>query len=67
MERYSRRNHGARRHHRVAKKEVEFSPQKSYVIPKKYKNQLLAGIAGIIVLEIIFWFFIGFLVGRKTA
>ena len=68
MEGYSRRNHAAaRRHHRVAKREVEYSPQKSFVIPKKHKNNLLAGIAAIAVLDLIFWFFIGFIVGRKTA
>ena len=68
MERYSRRNHtAARRHFRVAKKEVELSPQKSFVIPKKHKHMLLGGLAAVALLEMILWFGIGFFVGRKTA
>ena len=68
MERYSRRNHSAaRRHYRVAQKEVQFSPQKSYAIPKKHKNKIIAGVAGVVLLEMIFWFFIGYIIGKKTS
>ena len=67
MERYSRRNHAARRHHRVAKKEVVYSPQKSFAIPKNQVKKFAPIVVGALFIEMLIWFGIGFFIGRKTA
>jgi|GEM_PF-2994810 len=68
MERYSRRNHSAaRRHYRVAKKEVALNPEHAFSIPKKHKKLLIGALGVVVAVELIVTFLLGFFVGRKTA
>ena len=57
----------ARRHHRVAAKEVALSPQGQMVKLHRNKYKIVAALGAFVLLVCIKWFAIGYLVGNRNG